>query len=315
MTRPITIPEALRPRAQRIAALLVPRIIDSALVAWAGYTVDEPLEAVLETHDTARFTRPGHPGAELRMGFLTMLAIEEESRDVVQVKTAVQEERRTVKFNHPIEYETTITHEWGRASTAGSTQVRTWSEQAKSAWDVGLKASLGVTYSGISAAAEATAKYGEELARQKGGSDTETRSETETENRTQSERLKFVGPIDFTYDARREVITETATVRARVDFDAKIYFRDALAVDDNGHIGGVWEWTTFRSQLVPAARGLAPENMDYSVFASAAPSTHEMFKRLPVPDDELDALALPSDALVEFVVPYERIANESLTIL
>ena len=295
--------DANRARAQLIASIIVPRIFDARLVDWEGYTAAEPLEGVLETHDTIRYSRPARPGATLRMGFLRMLDIHEESRQVTRTGTQTQHERRTVKFDHPIEYETSITHTWGRSSTTGAVRLRTWKEAAKSAWEASAKASIGVAYGGITGAIEVAGKYGEELAREAGGSDTESTSDTETESKTESERLKFTGPIEFTYDAVREIVSETALIRARCDFDCKLYFMDASARDARGHVGGVWEWFSFRGVFIPACKGLAPENPEGSIFASSSPSTHEMFRRWPVSEAAIAALEAPADKVVEFPVP------------
>lgn len=316
MTESVTIVEANRPRAERIAALLVPRIIDAKLDEWAGYESGERLEGVLETHNTLRYQRAGRPGAILHMGFVSMIDMHEESRHVTRNSVETQHERKTVKFAHAIEYETTLTHKWEKSSTMGAQRLRTWSEQAKSAWEASAKASLSAGYGGITGSIELAGKYGEDLTRQQGGQDTETASDTESESKTESERLKFTGPIEFTYDAVREIISETALIRVRCDFDAKIYFQDKGARDDLGlRLGGTWEWTTFRTQLVPAARGLAPENPEGSAFASAAPSTYEMFRRMPVPAAELEALAEPANKVIECIIPYDRVANDSLTIV
>ena len=90
-------------------------------------------------------------------------------------------------------------------------------EAAKSAWEAGAKASLKVEYAGIGGAVEAYGKYGEELSR--------GHAEGSTERDIAQETLDVTGPATFILRAYRSRNKESRVVKARCDFDGKIYWQ------------------------------------------------------------------------------------------
>ena len=300
----VTVVEALRPRAEIVASILAPRITNPGPGEWEGYTIDERLEGALETIDTIRYWRPSRPDAKLHMGFLEMTDIQEESRVTTLIGgVKTEHERSVVKFTKPVKYKKTLSHSWSKSGT--NTKTISFGEAAKQAWEVAAKASIEASYGGIKGALEVSGKYGRELSQQK--SQSETNSETESRTNAESEEMEFTGPIEFTYDASRSIQHESAVIKARCDFEFKLYFTDTKSPF-------AWEWRTFRGVFIPAAKGLSPENTDYSIFAGSSPS-YEMFRDAPVSDKEIEMLMRPSDKVIEFVVEYDSVTSDTLTLV
>lgn len=274
MQRPISLVEALRPRAQATAAYLARSL--PRLGPWAGYTADEPLVGRLHRPADKGYTlevvyhRRSNLAAELYLSFLSFLDIKEEHRSEPIVLASDVQERQEyrIKFDKPVEFEETLRHTFSKTISEA--------DASKAAWEIAAKASLGVEFSGIKAAVEISGKYGEELSRQAGVSTTETDEIVQ--------RLKLVGPIDTTYEAVRSLDKIRIMRRVRCDYDGKLYFCDP------GGWTNVWEWTTYKSQFLPVIQGLTTDDV----------IGFEYFEACPPTDAELVALEAPSDKLVEF---------------
>ena len=286
MDRPISLDEALEARAVAVATYCARAL--GNVGAWAGYQPSEGLvgrvehPAELGGSLTVTFHRPSHPEAQLVFGFVSMVDVTEEHRSAPVVTHAgvTERERYVIKLPAGVTQTKTIRHEFTRTVSEA--------EAAKAAWEVAAKASLGVSVAGVTGAIEASAKYGEELSRQVTRTGTETNVEEET--------ITVTGPIDLTYEAYRSLDRETRTVRVRCDFDAKIYFITP------GGASNVWEWTTYRSQFVPLARGL----LGADVYG------YDEFRATPPTDEELAAFARASDKLVEFEIAYDNVVTKHL---
>lgn len=284
--RPISITEALKPRAIATASYLARSL--PRLGPWRGYTSDEGMVGRLTKPADKGYTmevayhRPSNPQAELYISFLSMTDIKEEHRSepIILSKDVTERQRYRIKFDHPVEYEETLRHTFSKTVSEA--------EASKAAWEIAAKASLGVEFSGVKAALEISGKYGEELSRQSSSSETTT---DEIER-----HIKVVGPIDTTYEAVRSLDRERKTVRVRCDFDGKLYFIDP------GGWTNVWEWNTYRSQFLPCIQGLTTD--DVAAF--------EYFEKCPPTDEELNALELPSDKLVEYTIDYDNVISMTL---
>ena len=82
-------------------------------------------------------------------------------------------------------------------------------------------------------------------------------------------------------------------VKAQCDFDGKVYWVTGSSA---------WEFTTFFTQFMPVAKRIAADDI-YG---------YDEFMRKPLSDDEIAALEVPSDKIVEFVVEYDNIVAKSL---
>ena len=253
-----------------------------------GYQPSEGLSGRLERPSsfggalTVSYTRPGHPDAALTCGFLEMVNIQEERRSEPRVVQSNVEERQRYVINIPagITQTKTIRHEFTRTTSEA--------EASKSAWEVGAKASLGVEFSGVKAAVEASAKYGQELSRQVSTSTTTTDIEEEV--------VTLTGPLNVTYEAYRSLDRVSRTVVARCDFDFKLYFLTP------GGTSNVWEWSNYRTQFVPLAQGLLSDDIyGYAEFMANPPT-----------DEELAQLTRPADKLVEFEIDYDAVVTQHL---
>ena len=285
MDRPVSLIQALRPRAIAVAAVLAPRLPDPG--PWTGYRPQEGLTGRLRRPQDRGYTlvceysRPGHPGADLQFGFLVMTDIKEEHRSdpIIVRKNVIERYQDVIKFAKPIEYSEVIRHTFSRTVTE--------QEASKTAWEVAAKASLGVEFSGVKASLEVSAKYGRELSRQS------AQSQTVTDEVTKS--IKVTGPVDLTYEAVRSLNREQRIVTARCDFDAKLYFQAA----------GPWEWYTYRSQFLQVAQGLAPDDIE----------AYQYFIERPPADKEIQNLTAPSDKTVQFVVDYDNVVSQELRVV
>ena len=255
---------------------------------WAGYDAEaEPLVGrvtrppELGNALTVDYHRPGHPGATIAMAWLTMVDVRDEARDKpVVIESGITERKRfPVRIPAGVKVEREFEHTFSR--------THSFAERAQRAWEVAAKASLGVGVSGVNASVEASAKYGEDLAREA------TDSETVTDRLF--ERLTFTGPIDTVLEAYRAHDRMSQTIRARCDFDGKLYIR-------GGAYDGPMEFTTFRSQFLPVAKRLA----DDSIYGYAE------FMRDPLTDAEIAAIEAPSDKVVEFVVEFDDVEAPTL---
>lgn len=279
----ISLVEANLQRAKLIAEVLAPRIPEASH-PWKGYTANEPLDGVLEKVNEISYRRRTNPGAFLYMGFLTMRDIQEEHRSTPTIlKNNPETYEFDVDFKQPIHYKETVEHQWAKTTS--------FAEAAKKAWEVAAKASLSIKYAGIGASLEVSGKYGEELSRSSSGSSSES-------DRVQKE-LEFTGPVKFRLKAERSVNRESVLIRARTDFEFKLYFN-------------TYEWFQYHGVFIPAVKGLAPRYPEGSIFASSSPSTYQMFHDHPVPDAIVEELMKPSGMSVEFVVEYDNVVTQSL---
>ena len=282
--------EANRFRAQQIAGVIVPRFGAYGLIGWnpfgwAGYKPDERLEGALEDADTLRYWRASDPKAQLHMGFLTMVDIKEEERSEPTIIQSNVEERfqDVIDFEKPVHYKETIRHKFSKTISEA--------ESAKAAWEVAAKAALSIEYAGIKGSLEVTGKYGEELAR--------SIAESSTTEDEVTKEVEFEGPIQFTYEAYRSLDRVQRTIRARCDFDFKLYFQYA---DPQGF---AMEWQSFRGEFIPVVKRIAPESTwGYNPFMDR-----------PVSDEDIAKLLVAPDSIIEFLTPYDRINRRHINVL
>ena len=213
------------------------------------------------------------------MGFLEMTDIQEvyRSKPTIIRQGIGEAHEFDVEFLHAIEYEEQIEHTFERTTSLA--------EAVAKAWEVSAKASLSIEYAGIKGALEVAGKYGETLNRQISQGD----MERDRIQRT----LKFTGPATFRLRAERSINRESRVVRAKADFDGKIYWQTGQTA---------WEFTTFRTQFMAVAKRIA----DDGIYG------YKEFMRDPLTDAEIDALEKPSNKIFEFVAEYDQITTQSL---
>ena len=286
----VSIVDALSRRMALIAQAMAERV-DPGL--WEGYTADEGLVGRLhrdfqrDGKSEAWYHRPGEPEAKIILAFIRMTDVKEEHRGSSTVISETLEERKIypVKLPAGAEFSEEVEHTF--ESTTGWSEA--YSDTIKAQWEAGGKASLSAGYGGISGSIEAWGKYGEEATRQ---SD-RARTGTTLSRDTVRKHFKFTGPIDTKIEAKRERQRESRIVKARCDFDGKVYMIGTASS---------WEFTTFRSQFIPIAKRIA----DDSIYG------YDEFMDKPLSDAEIEALEAPSEGLVEFVVEYDNVLTQSL---
>ena len=280
--------EGLRPRAQLTAEILAERIHDPH---WAGYRRDEPLKGVLCRANEVHWTRIGVPTESMVFGFLKVRGIDARQAGTEEVIASNVTERHEdyFEFDKPVTYRKTLSHTF--------TSTTSVEEATKQAWEVAAKAHFSITYSGVSGGVEASAKYGQELARKS--------SASETVSDTVTTEIEIVGPTTVRWIAERSTDTILRRYHAVPDLDFKLYFR----TEDSG-----WEWASFADVFVPAARGEAPVDQSYSIFASSSPS-HDLFDDRPVAADDLEALSAPLAEPIPFDATYTTVNRQSIKAL
>ena len=278
--------EALRPRAQLVAEILGSRIPNAG--SWSGYRRDEPLKGVLQTADTVRWTRIGYDDQSMTFGFLKVLDIsaQQAGEDRIISSDVVERHEHLYKFDKPIKYTETLSHTFSKTTSV--------EEAAKQAWEVAAKVNFSVTYSGVSGGIEASAKYGQELARKS--------SEAVTESDTVTKTLEIQGPVEFRWVAERSTDTIVRSYDAVPDLDFKLYFQ--------GKSSG-WEWASFADVFIPAAGGNAPVDQSYSIFASSSDS-HDLFDRFPVGGEDLQALESELADSIPFTAKFQTVNRQSI---
>ena len=277
-----SLPQVLERRMSLVAQAMAERVDPGA---WIHYSADEGLVGRFTKPSsfggapTVEYYRKKEPRATIILGFLRMVDIKEEERGPALVIENNIEERHVidVSLKHAIHDVRKVEHSFERTTS--------FSEAAKKAWEVAAKASLSVEYAGIKGALEVSGKYGEELARQSGTS--------ETTRDVISETFEFTGPIEFQIEAYRSRNREERVIKARCDFDGKIYFSTGSTR---------WEFTTFLTQFMPIAKGIA----DDSIYG------YQEFMDKPMSDAEIAALEMASDKIIEFPVQYDNVLTEHL---
>ena len=297
ITRPIAIDTALSPRLALVAQAMAERVEPGH---WAGYRATEGLVTNLTRPSslggslTVEAHRPSDPLAIIRMGFVSMDSITDESTlSATTIQDGITEQSFIdVDIPQNVKVTKTETHEFEHTETYSDSLQDT----LKTAWEAGGKASLQVEYAGVKGAAEVFSKYAEERVQQ-----VQRTASTATKNRdTISETFEFTGPAKFKLRAFRARKREQRVVRARCDFDGKIYWHTGLTGEDQPR---VWEFTTFKTQFLPVARRTADSSI-YGYFE---------FRHKPMTDAEIAALEAPINQLIEIQIPFDTIVEQSLT--
>lgn len=282
----VSLPDALAPRMALVAQSLAERVDDPG--AWDGYHADEGLIGRLTRPPslghalTVEYYRAADAAAQIDMGFVEMVDIQECHRGPkVVVESRIETGKRfVVRIPKGVQDERLFEHEFTRTTSFATAATR--------AWEAAAKAALGASIAGVNASLEVSAKYGEELSQQAGGS--------ETTRDLLSERLTFTGPVDTILEAYRALDRSSRTVHALCDWDGKLYIRGGP------HYRGPMEFTTFRTQFLPVARRVA----DDSIYG------YREFMQHPLSDAEIAALEAPNGQTVEFEVVYDDVEQPTL---
>ena len=285
LMQPVPLDEALAPRLALVAEAMAARVPNCG--GWKGYSAAEPLvgryEHPVELGGAATVTchRRDHPEATVTLGFLSMVDVQDQKRFPRVVISADIETRR--RYNIDLQKGERFEIETEKEFT----DTVSFATAAKRAWEVAAKASIGVSYGGITGALEVAGKYGETFDRSDSG--------THTERNRQNEKFVFEGPLRTRKELYRTHDRESQTIRAICDFDGKLYWWGGPGAD-------TWEFTTYRSQFLPVIRRTAPAE----VYG------YREFREAPLTPAQVDALEAPSGLLVEFTVEYDNVTTLDL---
>lgn len=278
---------SLEPRARMIADILASRIPDPG--PWAGYQRSEPLVGVLQRVGEVKWMRHGQPSSSMTFGFLKVRGISAQAvgRDEVISTDVLERHEDTFDLQKPVHYTEVLRHSFSRTMNV--------EEATEQAWKVSAKASFSAKYAGIGGSVEAAAEYGQKLSRRVGESVSVSDEITKT--------IDLQGPVSVRWIAERSTDTLLRKWEAVPDLDFKLYW-----------VGGnsAWEWSSFADVFVPAARGEAPVDQSYSIFASSSDS-HDLFERYPVPDADIALLQAPLATPIPFTAEYQVINRQSIS--
>lgn len=281
--------QALTPRAHVIADILSHRLPHPG--AWEGYTAAEQLIGTLEKVNEVKFTRPGHPDAKMYFGFLRVKDIDanQTGEDEVVKSEVIERQETLFKLDKPIRYTETLSHTF--------THAKSVEEATEQAWKVGAKVHFEAKYGGIGGGVEASAEYGQKLARKT--------NEQETVSDTITKELMVQGPVEFRWVAERATDWMRRKYNAVPDLDFKLYFQTGAEA---------WEWASYRDVFVEAARGNAPVDTDYSIFAGSSES-HDMFEQYPVSEEQLSDLDKPLAEPISFEAEFQVVTRQKIEAL
>ena len=304
----VSMVEALRPRACKVAELLASRVEDPGL--WAGYKAEEGMVGELRLIDLLTWHRPGRPEAVL-------VFRNPQPTDVVQIERSdpvVLETNIVERYRVPMNVAEGATYEDFISQTF--TKTRTLLEQLKAGLELGAKvggeAGVSGGIHGVTAKvyAELSAKLYAEYQRQWG--------ESETESNTASRKVTVKGPAKLEYEAWRSVNREQRRIRADCDYDHSVELideRQGFQPDNRPYLQLVSDtWLSFLNVV----QGFAPRS--YEVERDGRKELrdtafYQEFINQPVRGAALSVLAAPAEGAVEQVVEYDRVVDKDISII
>ncbi|MCY4668556.1 MAG: hypothetical protein OXC29_11265, partial [Rhodococcus sp.] len=235
--------------------------------------------------------RHSNPAASMTFGFLKVRGISAQAAGVDRViaSDVIERHEDYFRFDKPVKYTRMLSHTFTKTASV--------EEATEQAWKVAAKASLSLAYGGVTGAVEASAEYGQKLARKTAESGTTSDTVTTT--------VELQGPVEVRWVAERSTDTLLRDWEAVPDLDFKLYWR----TEDSG-----WEWASYADVFVAAARGEAPVDQSYSIFASSSPS-HALFADAPVSADDIAALEAALARPIRFSAEYQVVNRASIEAL
>ena len=300
MSKPISLFEANRYRAQCIAEHCASRLPDPGL--WAGYTKHEELVGELRFHDQINYWRRGSPHAVLVFRQPTMTDIKEVDWGKPETVSSdiIERYNSTIKIDKAVHYTDTITHTFSK--------TRSLLEAAKVGAEVSIKTALAAEYAGVKGSVEVAARISAEYSRQWGTSETQTD--------TVQRALDVQGPITVNYEAVRSIDKMQRQITAIADFTYGISLIDETGAGVNPPRIFL-NWASY-GEFLSVVDGLAPANH------MVGPPGHQSMQPMPLYHEflnrhvtaaEREELGKPSDAKVQFTVEYDNVNSQNITIL
>ena len=288
MNNQISLIDANKKRATLIAEVVSKRL--PIQNEWAGYTAGEGLSGELVKDNVLLYNRPNHRGGgrDALLHFVDPVLKEIKEIDwgePITLESDVQE-RYTDVIKNPSEasYEEEVSHTFSK--------TRSLSQGFKIGAELAIKTTAGVEYSGVKAGVELSVKLSAEYNRQWG----ETETTTDAIKRT----LSVPAHTDVQFEAVRSVDKQQRNITARCDFDYKIMF--VSAPGDPPLV--LLEWGSL-DEFISVARG----------FASREHAGYDLFIDNQLTEEEVEKILAPSDKVVSWLVKYDNIQSQRITIL
>ena len=281
---------ALKPRAQAVAEILAERF---EVEEWEGYTRDEELIGRLKRPADmgyaamVEYQRKGHSDAKISFAFLTMKDIKTKEIETESVSDEIIEKKSIrIKLPAGVTDKRTYTHSFETTESFGEA----FESAVKDAFEVGAKVGLNASFYGVGLTAEVSSKYAHEQANKS----TKSHNYSTKTSDTVSQELTLTGPLDTLLEFYRSRKKISQVVKAKADFDCKIFFQDKNRA--------VAEYYPYWTQWVPLCRGLA----DDSVLA------YDTFINNPPTDKQIQAIIAEPKGEIEFVVNFDNIDEEHI---
>ena len=288
MNNQISLIDANKKRATLIADAVSKRL--PIQNEWTGYTQGEGLSGELVRDNVMLYNRPNHRGGgrDALLHFVDPVLTEIKEVDwgePITLESNVQERYTDViKNDSAASYDEEVSHTFSK--------TRTLSQGFKIGAELAIKTTAGVEYSGVKAGVEVSAKLSAEYNRQWG--------EEETTTDTIKRMLHVPANTDVQFEAVRSIDKQQRNITAKCDFDYKIMF--VSAPGDPPLV--LLEWGSLE-EFLSVARG----------FASATHAGYDLFINNPLTDAEIDAILAPSDKTVNWLVEYDNIQSQRITII
>ena len=312
----VSMVDALRPRACRVAELLASRVPEPGL--WQGYRAGEGMDGELRLHNLLVYTRPRERQAVLVFRTPQMQDIKQIDwgDPIILEANVTQRQTDHILLDQPVVYEDTLTHHFGK--------VRSLLEQLKAGFEASLKvgAEAGAQggIHGITAKvyAEITAKIYGEYQRQWGATESESTTVTKKYTRQVTREELQDGPVKMQYEAIRSLNREKRRIRCDCDYDHSVELidqRQGMRPENRPFLQLVSDtWADFLSVV----QGFAPRDreMERDGRKWIEPTAfYYEFVNNPIRGDALEPIAAPSEGVIETVVEYDNVIDRDIKLL
>ena len=284
----ISLIQANKNRAILIASAVSRRI--SYNNEWTGYNKTEGLDGELVRDNVMLYNRPGHRGGgrDALVHFIDPVLIEVKELDwgePIVIESNVQERvRETINNNKPVDIEQEVSHTFSKTTTM--------SEAFKVGAELAVKVSAEEGMDGFKASEEVSVKLTAEYNRQWG--------ESQTQTDTVTQKLHFPANTDVEYEAVRSIDKEQRKITAKCNFNYKIWVISAPGEPPLVDL----EWKSLE-EFISVAKG----------FASREHAGYDLFINNPLSQEEVDAILAPSDKTISWLVEYDNVQSQKITII
>lgn len=291
MSSTVSLVAALQDRAQLVASTLAFKMKDPGI--WGDYAYGEELVGELRFDNFLHYHRKTQPSAIVVFRNIQMCDIKQVDWGEAKVieSNVVERHRNHFRFNQPLNFKRTLSHTFSK--------TKSLLEQAKVGAEASIKASVGAEggMAGVKATLEVSARIYAEYQRHWG--------ESSTQSDTASLEISGVGPVEWEYEAVRSVDKTQRLIRAHTDFTHTVELIDErMGIMPNG-----------RPYFLKQARSWEEFLMTCKGFSASDKTFYHDFIDSPLCEGEMEQLSAPSLGIIEFMVEYDNVLSQDISIL